>query len=115
MFSCVMDYDSEGCDVGSIRYRKARKPHRCCECGDIIEPGQVYEYATACFDYSWSDWKTCRICVAVRNDHGCFGGDLWERLIEVYGEGPILGRWDHDLRYGWGEEDPMGPPPDARR
>jgi hypothetical protein len=115
MFACCVDYDGEGADVGSLRYPKARKEHTCCECFETIRPGEIYEYATACFDGSWGDWKTCATCCAVRNDHGCYGGDLWNRLRSQYGAGPIDGDWQSDERYGWGEEDPMGPPPRGLR
>ena len=86
--ACSCDLSSE-CyvDVYEAHWRVARKPHHCCECLEIIEPGQRYEYASLCFDGSWGHAKTCELCVRIRNDlcpcgfcHGELRDTLWQCL-----------------------------------
>lgn len=112
MISCCLEYDGDPCSVGSERIRKANKEHVCEECDQVIRPGELYEYATWCFDGSWGDFKTCLVCATVRKDHARYGyiyGDLWESLAECYGSEVVNGDWDDDE-----DEDPMGPPPEGR-
>lgn len=53
------------CDMPAF-YReevvKARKPHKCKECGETIQPGQFYDRATGCWDGTVSTIKTCAEC-----------------------------------------------------
>ena len=65
--------------------RRARKPHRCCECGETIARGQSYERATGKSDGTIWAVSTCLDCRDIRKAFVCgtwmFGG-LWESLRE---------------------------------
>lgn len=47
---------------------KAVKEHTCTECGSAIQPGEKYERVAGKWDGSFSSFKTCPRCVALR-DH----------------------------------------------
>lgn len=69
VIECVcLDVDDSGPEVFSKTWRKARKDHRCCECGETIRPGQTYEYVKGLWDGSWDDFKTCAPCAKIRRD-----------------------------------------------
>lgn len=57
----------------------ARKPHTCCECGEVIAPKQRYERYTGCWDGDWATYNTCKTCVAIR-DRYCFYGSVFGKL-----------------------------------
>lgn len=63
------------CDVGNAPscfravQRKARKQHRCVECGKSILAGALYEYTSGIWDGAPSDFKTCLRCVVLREAH----------------------------------------------
>lgn len=77
--SCVLD-----CSDGFSQEKlvKARKQHRCCECGDIIKKGEEYQVASGCWDGSWDRFKTCAFCVKLRNTY-CPGGYIYGELAET--------------------------------
>lgn len=58
----------DGPEVGTKTMRKARKLHKCCECHQEINPGETYEHVTGLWDGAWSSFKTCAICVRIRDD-----------------------------------------------
>lgn len=60
---CFIDY--EGPRFYEMSWRKARKEHRCCECGETILPGTSYEYVAGYWD-DFGTYKTCDRCVQVR-------------------------------------------------
>lgn len=66
--SCVCSIDGESADVSNVHWPKARKEHTCCECGAAIIPGQRYERASGLWDGSWDTYKTCKVCVSIRDD-----------------------------------------------
>jgi hypothetical protein len=70
-----MDYD--GCtQVFNQKYVTAKKKHKCCECGSIINPGDKYEYVFMVCDNDPSTSKTCMPCADIRRDIApcaCFG------------------------------------------
>ena len=63
------------CDVGvdecaemiEIRINKARKEHKCHECGSIILIGEKYLVEKEVFDGVFSTHKTCLPCKEVRD------------------------------------------------
>ena len=69
MSNCSIDTDFD--DYGSVTLRqvvcKARKQHRCGECGRVINKGESYEaYNGVCEgDFFWA--KTCSDCLSLRN------------------------------------------------
>ena len=65
-----MSYDYCSCDSYAYPYReerdrKARKPHKCGECGSAIKPGESYWYATGRCEGDWFDAKVCQRCTAL--------------------------------------------------
>ncbi len=56
------------CDEASFRderKRKARKAHRCTECGREILPGESYTAGRMIWEGEWSTYKTCSRCDAM--------------------------------------------------
>lgn len=46
---------------------KARKPHRCCECGGVIPKGERYFKHLCCYSGDgWFTFKNCFVCEEVR-------------------------------------------------
>lgn len=45
---------------------RARKEHRCCECGNIIQKGWLYERISGIWDGRPSRFKTCIYCMCIR-------------------------------------------------
>lgn len=84
-YSCVyVDYvKGPECFTDSIR--KARKEHKCCECGDAIKRGDKYEETTGIWDGKPNRYRTCLDCLSVRNAFFCDGWFytfVWENLYE---------------------------------
>ena len=50
-------------------WRRARKPHKCYECGRVIPKGAQYEYASGIWDGNANDFKTCLRCEKARDAH----------------------------------------------
>jgi len=72
-YDCVCDYDVS---FYRARIRKARKPHKCEECGSTIRPGEKYEHAFGiCEGWTYSP-NTCMPCRDLRqwvkNNVPCF-------------------------------------------
>ena len=85
--SCSISYDPAS--VYNRKIVKARKEHGCCECGDMIIKGERYEHVKACYDGSWSDFKTCLPCMNIGLSMGCrMHGGLVEMFWEMFG-------WDY--------------------
>lgn len=83
--------DADGtCDFADVSVRKARKFHRCSECGRRIEIGQRYEHYWGKYDGEVSAIDTCLLCAEIAEAFYCdarmFGGGLWESMDYVMGE-----------------------------
>ena len=50
----------------SSELRKARKIHKCCECGTIIEKNEKYHYFSGIWDGEAHSFKTCQKCELLR-------------------------------------------------
>ena len=55
----------------------ARKPHKCCECGETIAVGERYDSCRGKWDSGVQTMRTCLACVELRDslaalDDGCF-------------------------------------------
>jgi predicted RNA-binding Zn-ribbon protein involved in translation (DUF1610 family) len=78
---------SELCDV---TIRKARKPHRCSECGRQIKVGEKYEHYWGKWEGETAAIDTCIICSEIANAFYCdgrlYGGGLWDSMAYVMGE-----------------------------
>lgn len=62
--SCYCEYDQPS--VCHSENRQARKQHRCSECGRTIRPGERYEHVWGVWSGSPGMFKTCSICVSLR-------------------------------------------------
>lgn len=64
MSECYCDYEPPS--VYSKETRKARKEHKCAECGTLIKRGDKYEYVFGVWDGTVDYIKTCGQCVDLR-------------------------------------------------
>jgi len=70
--TCAIEIDQgDSASFSSEKTLVARVPHRCCECGDIIRPGQEYERMFGVWDGKTSTYKTCIPCAEVRRAFFC--------------------------------------------
>lgn len=53
-------------DVFSQAIVKARKQHKCCECGTIIPQGHMYERSAGVWDGTGMTYHTCPSCAEIR-------------------------------------------------
>jgi len=79
--SVTNEFDANRVEIETIR--KARKPHACCECGEVIAVEKLYEEASG-IDHDGYPFRfrTCLYCVAIRK-HYCPRGWLWGFLAET--------------------------------
>lgn len=70
---------SEAPSVYADERRKARKPHRCCECGGVIESGETYQHFSGIWDGKAARYKTCPDCVDLRDDVNALAAYVDER------------------------------------
>ncbi len=63
-YSCYCDIDDVA-DVYVAKVKRARKQHRCSECGHAILPGEEYHEAKMLYDGSWDRYTTCARCRAL--------------------------------------------------
>ena len=92
--SCSCDYyDGDFEPIVSIgdgpKLVTARKQYRCCECYDIIAPGDLYEvwrYINREAHKPFGSFRTCAPCAAIRRDFGCsWGGGLVDEVYDCLG------------------------------
>ncbi len=85
-----MCWEGELPDALSRVMRKARKAHKCDECGLAIQPGTVYEYVSGIWDGEPSHYKTCEGCqilrAHVREEDGCDEDPPLGMLLEAANE-----------------------------
>jgi len=48
------------------KIRKARKQHVCCECQEVINPGEKYHWFKGLWDMGWQEYQTCLKCEELR-------------------------------------------------
>ena len=73
------------CDMPAVfgqEQRKARKQHKCCECGCTITLGENYAYSHGVWDGSGHSFKQCLDCAEVSNAAASF--------VEDPGDGPAF-------------------------
>jgi hypothetical protein len=63
---CASD-DAEPMECYSNTTRKARKAHRCTECGREICRGEQFELVKGISDGYWAQFKTCAHCISARS------------------------------------------------
>lgn len=80
-----------GCEDGPewvrVKEQRARKPHRCWECGAPIKPGDLYEYVVGKWEGDVSVFRTCEPCADLRDSYAAQGycytyGSLWEDHLD---------------------------------
>lgn len=74
-------------EVINVTNPRARKDHKCCECGGLIKKGEVYENVWGVWDFDQSTFKTCLECSLIRDsiyrqDEGIPFGELLEWVSE---------------------------------
>lgn len=84
---CIdMDYDDANDFYTEAIVKKARRPHKCCECGDAICIGASYQRATGKNEGRIWTATTCLLCAEIRGAFVCgswmFGG-LREAIEEA--------------------------------
>lgn len=90
---CYCDYDPP--TFHRQTYAKAKKQHRCEECGRKIVPGETYEYTAGLWDGSFWSFKTCSHCCDIRKfvsnsvpcfcwAHGSLMDDVKETIEAAY-------------------------------
>ena len=78
---CIGGADYDGLmEMATCEEPKARKPHRCCECGRAIAIGERYQRWSGKFDGEFMAVKTCLICAEIRTAFTCEGGETSENL-----------------------------------
>jgi hypothetical protein len=87
---CFCDYDPPRFYVATMP--RAKKAHRCDECGGAIACGQTYENVSGFWEF-FNTFKTCQRCVDLRtwvgNNVPCFcwaHGNLEEDMRETINE-----------------------------
>lgn len=83
--SVEIDTDCECLEMFKQNEVKARKTHRCGECGDIISPGDVYERSSGKCDGDFDTYKTCLTCVEIRSAIFCgtyIFGAIWDDIMD---------------------------------
>lgn len=86
---CGMPYEEgEYCQLWHEKRVRARKPHRCYECGGDIPVGMVHGRATGLYDGSWGTWRRCAACLI-----------LAERVATQFGECALWGGLDEYISY----------------
>lgn len=72
---------------------KAIKPHKCCECRMVINPGEKYNIEVTVYDGDISRYKTCLDCMSLREVFFKEGfyfemtkEMLWEHVMDCHGD-----------------------------
>ena len=83
---CIASVEDVDNEFASETTRRARKPHRCCECDQTIQPGAAYRYFVGKSNGRMFTTKTCALCAEIRDVFTC-GQDymfttLWESMRE---------------------------------
>lgn len=66
-----------------VKRVKARKDHRCTECGETIPKDVMYERVNGMWDKNRVDtYKTCLSCVEIRDHFACGNGFIFGQVWE---------------------------------
>ena len=88
-------------DFNSTRAVRARKPHRCRECGRAIDPGERYWKVAGMWEGDFFTHTDCDHCHAARRIVWDAAPDWWELSYEgqrAAGEWEDVAREDRDPR-----------------
>ncbi len=81
--TCYCDYDSSP-SMHSEVWHKAKKEHKCCECGQAIKAGQQYQRISGVWDGDFSSYKTCERCADLREALSEVSCPTYRGLSEEY-------------------------------
>lgn len=85
------------CEFFVCETRKARKPHKCCECDKQIAIGERYEHARGKYEGDMWTSDTCFVCAEIAEAFYCngrmFGGGLWDEMEYCF-EAMTIGCFD---------------------
>lgn len=76
-----MDYDGDTNEFYTESLVKARRPHKCCECRDVIVTGAQYQRASGKAEGEMWTAKTCLLCYEIRRAFVC-GSCVFGQLRE---------------------------------
>jgi hypothetical protein len=77
---CIGGTCDEYPELSETKVKTARVQHKCCECGRLIIKGQSYEHCVMKYEGDWLSYKTCMLCVEIRNVFTCGNGWMFESL-----------------------------------
>lgn len=94
--ACIdASYDGDMPTFYNRKTVKARKEHKCCECGDIIKTGSEYEKAVGRWGKDFDVYKTCADCLSIGHAFFCGGWPhsiMWEEISEYLYPGECLSK-----------------------
>lgn len=84
---CIGGYDDgEPAQLYQEKMVKARRQHRCYECGRPIQPGSVYERVSGRWEGEFSVYCFCIDCSSISRGLSCgdgrMFGNLWDDVTE---------------------------------
>lgn len=75
--------EGDGADFWTARHVRAKKQHKCKECGKQIVEGDIYERSAASSEGIFYSHATCAVCAEIRNAFYCGAfqyGRVWETI-----------------------------------
>jgi len=85
--ACICIDPEDACQLLRRTTRTARKRHECGECRQPIEPGQQYQEDATVFEGKFAVYKTCLVCVRIRDSLfscGWYYGSMWSDIHEEF-------------------------------
>lgn len=97
MDGCYCDYDTEGPSAFSESKVKARKNHKCSECGGAILVGETYQKTWGVWDSEVRTYKCCADCLEMQ----AWAEAHVKCMCWVYGKThltmlDVMDEWDHE-------------------
>lgn len=71
MMCCPLQNDGDGPEFCTVSTPHAGKEHQCSECSGVITKGVVHELAAGKWNGEMSIFRTCLLCVEIRNHFAC--------------------------------------------
>jgi len=101
--ACSCDFDYVETRMYRAARHRAKKAHRCSECGAEIAPGETYERVRAIWDNEPATVRTCCDCLAIRDSLDtmeCFcwrHEGLWDDIVSQFenADFPLGSRFAH--------------------
>jgi len=74
---CSMDIEGQP-EFSTETFPVSRKEHKCCECGEIIPAGFMYNFISGKWEGEFLTFKTCMACYRIRSYYCPRGYNLTE-------------------------------------